>query len=357
MLFLSRQEKREWAAYADQVLRDSPAPGSYDTRVRRNLVPAFHFFIGAILAAKGRGEESRKWLEAGSLVEDDGLSCCTFLLGFLKRYHDRMVSPTIVFQDPRPFVHFTRVPVMKGARRQFIRHAGHSLPAFDEPIRFLDLGCGDGGLTRDMLSHLYSTGKVPGFSEVLLVDPSPAMAGLAQETVGSAFPDVTAAVENCRIQDFSARIDERFDIVMSSFAYHHMPIEEKRIDLSRLKPWIDHFLLFEIDANNDIPELFSPDLALSVYQSYGRIIAFALAIDAPPDVVTDSIDSFLMTEIISMLTEPRGVRTDYHMLRSQWNALFADELGPGFSLRCDSTCYADEYMTMFALHYGRDQKA
>jgi SAM-dependent methyltransferase len=356
MLFLSRQERREWSAYADQILRHDPAPGSYDTKIRRNLIPAFHFFIGALLAAKGRGEESRNWLEAGSLVEKDGLFCCTFLLGFLERYHDRMVPPTVVFEDPRPFVHFTGAPVMKEARQQFIRHAGHSLPAFAGPIRFMDLGCGDGGLTRGMLSHLLSTGKVPGISEILLVDPSPAMARLARETIGSAFPDATITVENCRIQDFSARIDHSFDIAMSSFAYHHMPIEEKRIDLSRLKPWIDHFLLFEIDANNDSPDLFSPDLALSVYQSYGRIIAFALALDAPPDVVTESIDSFLMTEIISLLTEPRGLRSDYHMLRSQWNALFADVLGDGFSLLCDSTCYADEYMTMFTLHYGRDRE-
>jgi hypothetical protein len=181
------------------------------------------------------------------------------------------------------------------------------------------------------------------------------MAGLARETVGTAFPDARIEVANCRVQDYSCRIDQPFDIAMSSLAYHHMPLEDKRTHLSRLKPWIDHLLLFELDANNDTPDLYSPDLALSVYQSYGRIIDFVFAHDAPVDVVIDCVDSFLMTELVSILSQPRGVRTDYHMLRNQWNALFSEVLGPEFSLRCDSSSYADEYMTLFTLHYGRDR--
>jgi hypothetical protein len=110
-----------------------------------------------------------------------------------------------------------------------------------------------------------------------------------------------------------------------------------------------------MDANNDTPELYSPDLAFSVYQSYGRIIDFVYAHDAPVEVVTDCIDSFLMTELVSILTQPRGERTDYHMLRSQWNDLFETELCPEFTMRCDSTCYADEYLALFTMHYGRGE--
>ena len=110
-----------------------------------------------------------------------------------------------------------------------------------------------------------------------------------------------------------------------------------------------------MDANNDTPECSSPELALSVYQSYGRIMDFVYAHDAPVDVVTDCIDAFLMTEVISILTEPRGVRTDYHMLRTQWHDLFSAVLCPEFSLRSDSACYADEYMTLFTMHYGGDE--
>jgi hypothetical protein len=142
---------------------------------------------------------------------------------------------------------------------------------------------------------------------------------------------------------------------MSSLAYHHMPVEDKRLHLLRLKPWIDHFLLFEMDADNDTPELSTPELALSVYQSYGRIMDFVYSHDAPVDVVTDCIDSFLMTEVVSLLTRPRGERTEYHMLRSQWHDLFRSSLCPEFAICSDSTCYADEYMTLFTLHYGRKE--
>jgi hypothetical protein len=354
MLFLSEREQWEWAGYADEILRDVPAPDSYDTRIRDNLVPAFHFYIATFLAAKGAGEQGIPWLETATLTEEDGLFCCAFLLGFLKRHNNQLIMPAKVFEDPRPFIHFTTVPVMKDARRQFVRQCGHSLPVFKNPVRFMDIGCGDGALTVAVLSHLQDCGKIPCISEILLVDPSSAMAALAEKTVRAAFPEAGISIENSRIQDCSGRIRQKIDIAMSSLAYHHMPVEDKRLHLERLRPWIDHFLLFELDANNDTPDIFTPALALSVYQSYGRIMDFVFSHDAPVDVVNDCIDSFLMTEVVSILTEPRGKRTDYHMLRSQWNTLLSEVLGSDFSSRCDSTCYADEYMALFTLHYGRN---
>jgi SAM-dependent methyltransferase len=242
---------------------------------------------------------------------------------------------------------------MKEARRQFIRQSGHTLPHFERPLRIMDIGCGDGGLTAALLAHLQETGKVREVEEVLLVDPSPAMLELAKKTVGDAVPGGRITAANSRIQDFSGRIEGRFDVAMSSLAYHHMPLEQKEVHLARLKPRIDHFLLFELDANHDTPGLHSPELAFSLYQGYGRIIDFVFAHDAPVGLAVDCVDSFLMTELVSLLTQPRGIRTDYHMLRSQWNDLFREQLGPGFTLRCDSSCYADEYLTLFTMHYGR----
>lgn len=354
MLFLSEEEKRDWAGYAGEVFRDELSPGYCDAEIRKNLVPAFHFYIATLLAAKGRGDLGARWLESGTLVEEDGLFGCGYLLGFLERHGGRLEMPAMPFQDPRPFIHFAGVPAMKEARHQFIRQCGHSLPEFDHPARFMDIGCGDGALTAALLSHLVETGKVPRFSEVLLIDQSAAMADLARTTVDSAFPETTVNVKNSRIQNCSHSIDHHYDIAVSSLAYHHMPVEVKKVHLSRLKPWIDHLVLFEMDAHNDTPELFSPDLALSVYQSYSRIIDFIFTHDAPVDLAIDCVDSFMMAEIVSLLTQRRGTRLDYHMLRGQWHSLFRDVLCPEFSCRCDSSAYADEYMTLFTLHYGRD---
>ncbi len=117
----------------------------------------------------------------------------------------------------------------------------------------MDIGCGDRSLTANVLKHLVETGKADDINEVLLVDSSPAMIELAKKTVSESLPGITITAENARIQDCSASISHHYDIAMSSLAYHHMPVEDKRVHLARLKPWIDYFLLFEMDANNDTP--------------------------------------------------------------------------------------------------------
>jgi hypothetical protein len=355
MLFLSEHEKAAWVAYAGEIAAGSGRPADYEDRVRQNLVSPFDYYIGTRLAAMGQNRRALEWLEAGTLCEEDGVFSSAFLLSFLQRHNGAMIKPAVAFADPRPYLHFAGVPVMKEARRQLVHQFVRSLPAFDRPVRFMDIGCGDGSLTTMVLDQLVESGKAADIDEVLLIDASPAMIDLAQKTVAGAFPGVTITTENARIQDCSSSIHTRYDIAMSSLAYHHMPVEDKRVHLNRLKSWIDHFLLFEMDANNDTPAMDSPDLALAVYQSYGRIMDFVYSYDAPVDVVTNCIDSFLMTEVVSILTEPRGVRTDYHMLRTQWHDLFREVLGPEFSLCSDSTCYGDGYVSMFTLHYGRDE--
>ncbi|NMB79313.1 MAG: class I SAM-dependent methyltransferase [Methanomicrobiales archaeon] len=356
MLFLSDREQQEWRACADEILRENPAPDAYDAKVRANLVAAFHFYIAMFLGANGKGEEAVRWAASAVLKEDDGLLGCAYLLGFLERHNHQLIKPALVFADPRPFIHFTTVPLMSEARKNFVRHCGRSLPHFPHPVRFMDIGCGNGALTVAVLSHLLTIRKITGISEILLVDPSPAMAELAKKTIQDAFPGLRITTETCRIQDCSGSLDTRYDIALSSLAYHHMPAGDKRIHLARLKPWIDHFLLFEMDADIDLPEQYSPALALAVYQSYARIFDRIYAHDAPVEVVNECIDMFLMTEVISILTEPRGIRSDYHMLRDQWNDLFQKVLGPEFTRLCDASCYSDEYLTMIGIHYGRDRQ-
>jgi len=355
LLFLSESEKAQWADYACNIVKNQTPFAKFNGVTRLNLQSAFYFYIGAILAAQGQKDLAKGWLKVGTMNEEDGLFSCTFLLGFLERHNGDLVMPAVVFKDPRPFIHFANVPAMELSRSNFIRQAGHSLPGFPGPVSFMDIGCGDGALTVKLLTHLQEIGKIGTIQEVLLIDSSEAMLDLAKKTVADAFPGVRISTEHCRVLDFSGRFHRHFDIAMSSLAFHHMPAEEKKTCLDRVKPWVDHFLLFELDANHDFPELFSPELALSVYQSYGRIIDFVYAHDAPVDVVTDCIDSFLMTELVSIMTQQRGVRTDYHMLRNQWNDLFQSQLGPEFTLRCDSTAYADEYATLFTLHYGKGE--
>jgi len=355
MLFLSSQEKAQWGEFGRDIARRGLASADFRGDVRANLRPMFQFYIGALLAATGQDKLGKAWISGGTLIEADGLFLNAYLTGFLQRHHDRLEMPEQVFADPRPYVHFTGVPIMQQSRARFLAQCGHTLPQIKRPFRLMDIGCGDGGLTAALLKHLKATGKIGAIGEVLLVDPSPAMLALARETVSRTVPASRIKTLNNRIEQVAGKLNARCDMALCSLSFHHMPCEQKVVHLKELKPWIDHLVLFELDANNDFPEMQTPELAVSVYQSYGRLIDFVFSHDAPIEVAQACVDRFLMTEAVSLLTQRRGERNDYHMLRTQWHALFEQTLAPEFTCRCDSPCYADEYFSLFTMHYGREQ--
>ena len=354
MLFLSVKEKQTWENFGTSILKSQITPDGFDGNVRSNLYPAFCFFAGTLLAAKGHEALGIKWLQAGVEKEEDGLFLNAFMTSFLEHQNHQFIMPDVAFKDPRPFVHFSGVPAIKKSRQEFLVQCGHSMPYFEKPVRIMDIGCGNGALVSELLNHLKQVGKIKGVSEILLIDASPAMIELAKETVSKHFSPNIIKTINSKIEKVSDQIDSHYDIALSSLAYHHMPMEKKIFYLNRMKKHIDHFVIFELDANNDSPELFTPELSLSVYQSYGRIIDFVFAHDAPVEVAQACVDCFLMTEAVSLLSQPRGERTEYHMRRIQWHELFQETLSPEFSCFCDSTCYADEYLDLFTMHYGRN---
>ena len=353
MLFLSSLEKAQWPEFGRDIAKRGLACADFGGDVRANLLPMFRFYIGALLTATGQDKLGRAWITSGALIEENGVFFSAHLNGFLQRHQDRLEMPEKVFADPRPYVHFTTVPIMQQARACSLTQCGRTLPKIKHPFRLMDIGCGDGGLTAALLNHLKATGKIDEIGEVLLVDPSPAMLALAKDTVGKTIPSACIKTLNHRIEQVAGELNAHYDVALCSLSYHHMPYEQKVIHLNELKPWIDHLVLFELDANNDFPELHTPELAASVYQSYGRLIDFVYAHDAPIELTQACVDRLVMTEAVSLLTQRRGERNDYHMLHTQWQSLFEQTLGPEFLCLCDSPCYADEYFSLFIMHYGR----
>ncbi len=353
MFFLSAQDRETWSRLAAGAENGDVAPDDARSLVKDDLFPALCFFIGSRLSASGRVSDGREWFSAGAVSEDTGLFSNAFLLGFLERQKGTFRKPAVAFEDPRPFIHFTGVPVMKNSRTGFITTCMRTLPRFQGPVRVLDLGCGDGGLTATFVQALLASGNAPFIESVLLVDSSHAMLELAGENLRTVLPGTSVTTVNNRIQEASLAIPGHYDIAISSLAYHHMPFDDKLTNLIRLKDSFDHFILFEMDANHDTPELGSPELAFSVYQAYGRIIDFVFSHDADPEIACACVDNFLITELISILTEPRGIRSDYHMTRAQWQLLFDRAFQDEFDLQCDVSSYADEFMDLFTFHYAR----
>jgi SAM-dependent methyltransferase len=353
MLLLTANEKREWRAYADEALSGGKSPEQLKTGVRPNLLPMFDYYLGSFLASRGRLELGRRWLAAGALAEEEKIMSNAYLSSFIERHDGCLIMPALVFADPKPYVHFTGVPTMRDSRRNFLRHCANSLPEFSGPVRIMDIGCGDGALTAAFVRTMRESGKVGEIAEIALVDRSRGMLELAEETVGDVLAKSVIRPMEGKIEDIAGKLDKRYEIIVSALAYHHMPLEQKRIHLKILKRLMDHFIIFEIDANNDLPEQFSPELALSVYQSYGRMINLVFMHDAPVELALSCVDAFLMTEEVSFLIQARGLRNDYHMLKTQWYDLFEEVLAPDFSCLCDTYCYADDYTGFFTMHYGR----
>lgn len=351
MLFLSESETLAWTDWGRQALAQQLVPANTVSQVRPSLWPHFHFYIGSLLAAHGLVPEGKEWLRRGA--EGEPVPLNAYFLDYIERHGDALSLSTAVFSDPRPYVHFATLPPLQQARRQFIQYSAASLPVFGRPLRVIDLGCGDGALTRELLRELSVRQPSKGVAEIVLVDPSEKMLELAWQNLSAAFPDAQVVTLQGRSEDVSARFPSEFDFAMSSLAWHHMPAETKQVLARRVAEVVDHVLLFEIEGHHETPEMDSPELAVSLYQMYGGAIAFVLAHDAPRDVIRACADIFLIGEMISVITRPRGLRSEYHMLRRQWRNLLDQGLGETFECRADQTCYGDGLVELYMLHYGR----
>ncbi len=355
MLFLGKDESKTWKDLALRIIGSGGKIVPVDDLVRPGLIPAFHYYTGTMLLAGNMNEAGRQWIVAGMSGEQGGLFSNAFMASYLGRNNGRLVIPETIFADPAPYVHFAGTPVLADSRSAFRNHCVHALPRFSKPIKIMDIGCGHGIVAADLLTDLLRSGNIPGVDEILLIDPSEGMLNLARENVSGIFPQARITLSQERIESLSDRITGYYDLALASLAYHHMPYETKLYHLRKLKEHLGYFILFELDANNDTPDLHDPDLALSVYQSYGAMMDFIFAHDAPVELAIASIDRFLMSEAIYFFTEPRGKRTDYHMLRSQWHQVFSEGLGREFGCLTDSTCFGNENLGLFTMIYGKDR--
>lgn len=352
MLFLGNDESRKWSDLGRHVIDSGGKLFPVNSLIRPGLISAFHYYVGTLLLAKNMNQAGLEWIVAGMTGEQGGLFSNAFLASYLGRNKGKLSIPETIFSDPAPYIHFAGTPVLIDSRESFRSHCVHALPGFASPVRVMDIGCGHGMVLVDLLLALRRSGNIGKVAEILLIDPSPAMLELARENVGKSFPEATVRVSQAKIESVSDTIGGYYDIALASLSYHHMPYETKLLHLRKLKDHIGCFVLFELDANNDTPELHSPELALSVYQSYGALMDFVFAHDAPVELAISSIDRFLMSEAIYFFIEARGKRSDYHMLRSQWHQVFLDGLGKRFSCLCDSTCFGNENMELFTMIYA-----
>lgn len=353
MLFLSSQEIESWKVQLSNIENNNIGPGCFKPDIRPNLLPVFYFYVGTYLLAHDH-DHGIDWIREGTLLEDRGFHLNAFMMGFLKRNNNVLKMPGVIFEDPLPYVHFTGLPVLQKARASFTEFCCNTLSEMKGPLRLMDLGCGNGTLTVRLIKELLRSKKSSEIGEILLVDSSAGMLELAEKEYSSVFGNKNLRCINSKIQDAIPMMNVNYDIAVSSLAYHHMPYDEKEKHLKSLSALVDNFIILEVDANNDTPELHSPELALAVYQAYTRLIDFIFSHDTSVKTAIDCVDLFLMSEVISFMIHSRGIRTDYHMLSNQWKGLFEKSL-KGFSMRGHSNVYSDDYLNIFCMHYAKDR--
>ncbi|MFE3453014.1 class I SAM-dependent methyltransferase [Nonomuraea sp. NPDC059194] len=101
-----------------------------------------------------------------------------------------------------------------GRRREIFTRIG-ALSGARPGDRVLDVGCGTGYLSRILSPLIGPTGQVTG------VDPSPQMIGYAMERAPGNCSYVVGEGQALDLPDAS------FDIVVSSLAVHHMPVDAR----------------------------------------------------------------------------------------------------------------------------------
>lgn len=350
MYNLANDEQNVWKELSREAIDGKLTPRSPLNSIRAALRAHFHFYMGGLLANLGRQKEAWDWFKEGALEEDGIFNA--IMASYLERHDGRFFLPEMIFADPKDYEHFTTVPSIVDMREKFLSFAAASLPVCLRPVTLLDVGCGDGSLQVLLLKRLMETGRIPHPSKAILVDSSAAMLDVAERKLRQAFPDLAIEKRHGRIQEHAKDLPAGIDVALMSLAYHHMPWDDKAIHLLEMADKVSHVLLMEMDGDNDTPHLGSPELAVSVYQSYGPLIDNIFAHDAPIAVTQGCVDNFVMAEVISLLTQPRGQRNDYHMRRGQWAQLFSENLN-GHQSRGEKTVLASEGCEFFACHWSR----
>ena len=350
MFYLSIEEANEWRELSRAVIESERFdPSMLAGRPLRSR-PALCYYLGTELLAEGRAAEAERWLVLGARTEP--IRANAYLLDYLERHNGELVPVQPSFSDVRPWAHFSSLPHLRSAREVLAGFCDHSLPDFERPFKVMDIGCGNAALTVSVLRRMVESGKAPAIGEVLLMDPSPEMLAAARANVEEAFPDVKVLAVEGKLEEASSGLPNGFDFALCSLSVHHMPYEEKAVHIGALSGAVENIVVFELGANHDTPEMRSPELVYSVYQTFGQSLEYIFGQDAPLEVQEACADIFVMSETISLLTEPRGRRTEYHMPGKQWHEVLETACSPKMTCLGETTCFHDEYCELLALHYG-----
>jgi hypothetical protein len=307
MYYLAHDERSLWQTLEGRALAGTLTPADRLDDLRCALRPSFHFQMGGLLNAGGQEARALDWFRAGSLEEGGMFNAV--MAAFLDRHGGRLRMPEApIFADPRPYEHFTTVPTVMGMRSRFLDFAASTLPRFAAPLTIVDVGCGDGSLLVLLLNRLLEAGRVDRIGRVVLVDSSAAMLDLAGRKIAEAFPGVPVDRRLGRIQEHAGTLPEGMDIALLSLAYHHMPRDEKAVHLRELAAGSTTSSSWRWTGTTTPPISIPPNW---LFPSISPTVHHRrhLCPRCPHRREPGCVDNFIMAEVISLITQPRGYAT------------------------------------------------
>lgn len=133
------------------------------------------------------------------------------------------------------------------------------LPAGFQPGQILDLGCGNGNATAMLLSQFPD-------AQYTLLDASEEMLKLCQER----FKDKKIDLIPAYMQEASFA-ENRYDLIVASFSFHHLDGAEKRQIFNKLPVWLNKngiFMYTDLMVNHQDKSLHDP--FMKDWEAYAR---------------------------------------------------------------------------------------
>jgi ubiquinone/menaquinone biosynthesis C-methylase UbiE len=294
-------------------------------------------YAGILLCCTGETSEGRKYLESTlKLAPNDNF--LKYTVSYLNEY-GRMAPLEKIFPGKQQYAepHLLRalmdLSMFHVIRENSIAHIYDFFRDKIDPkkgLHVLDIGIGDGSHLFSILKKFIDQSEIKDVT-ICAVDPSENMLKSSREyLLKNIGPKLKFMPINKNFQDLSGtetgkalKISGRgFDFVHASHAFHHMPFELKMQACDKLRQLSPYFVLIDLEGNEDLPEQFDPEYVYYLYRTYGALMDHVTSEISDSNVVEGIFKKILLSEVFHSLYCKRNERSDFGMMREQWEDLF-----------------------------------
>ena len=292
---------------------------------------SFPFIYAAILEAnKKEIDQSGQIGKAISLLDHAEPHPFAAALSRFLRERGCFQTYTTAFQSPIPYDVWTVTGFYQRYRSATLNVVKKFLATHTPPepnnVSICEIGPGNGLLLADIISSIFSNHDI-GYLNVVLIEKSNGMLEATRELLHKSFGSkvgcqtILAKVEDIKAEDMMKLCPaQKFWFVNGAASLHHMPADIKIKVFREFAKTSSHVLVSDFVAYHDLPERNSPELVYSAVNYYGYFIEDIWASTSQSEERRWlCICDLALTEAITVLSQPRMMRIDYHAPVEEWD--------------------------------------